>query len=139
MQRTWGPGKIVIVLWGVGFQISEATVGRVLRYPKKNKSLPPQARQQPHRRSTPRPRATRQQKGSRPHQPGERVQANTLFLRDPPGRWIYQLTVCDPASKLIAAERHHPFGAQHTGAFERILETFPVEIRGPDRQRHRVP
>ncbi len=47
MQRTWGPGKIVILLWGVGFQTSKATVGRILRYPKKNKSLPPQARQQP--------------------------------------------------------------------------------------------
>ncbi len=58
------------------------------------------------------------------------MQADTLFLRDPPGRWIYQLTVCDPASKLIAAERHHPFGAQHTGASKRILKTFPVEIRG---------
>ena len=26
MQRTWEPGKIVIVLWGVGLQTSKATV-----------------------------------------------------------------------------------------------------------------
>ena len=32
------------------------------------------------------------------------MQADTLFLRDLSGRGIYQLTVCDPVSKLTATE-----------------------------------
>ena len=59
------------------------------------------------------------------------MQACTLFLHDPSGRWIYQLTVCNPVSKPTAAELVITLSARNMrAAFERILETFPVVIRG---------
>ena len=65
------------------------------------------------------------------------VQADTLFLHDSSGCWIYQLTACDPVSKLAAAEHvTTPSVRNMRAAFERILETFPGI---PDRQRIRVP
>ena len=78
--------------------------------------------------------------GQPPHQSGERVQADTLFLRDLSGRGIYQLTVCDRVSKLTAAELlTTPSAHNMRAAFEHIPETFQVVIRSPDRQRLRVP
>ena len=59
------------------------------------------------------------------------MQADTLFLRNSSGRGIYQLTVYDPVSKLTAAELvTTPSARNMRVAFERILEAFPVEIRG---------
>ena len=55
-------------------------VGRILRYLKKNKSLPLRARQQTHpKRSTARPHATRPQKGSRPHHPERECRPTPCF------------------------------------------------------------
>ena len=68
------------------------------------------------------------------------MQADTLFLRDLSGRGIYLLTVCDPVSKLTAAELlTTPSAHNMRAAFEHIPQTFPVVIRSPDRQRLRVP
>ena len=115
----------------MGLQASEATVRRILRYLQENKSLPPQARQQTHpKRSTASPRNPPTE-GQPPHQSGEMVQAGILFLRDPSGRWVYQLTVCNPVSKLTAAELiTTPSAHNMRAAFERILKIFPVVIRG---------
>ena len=57
------------------------------------------------------------------------LQADTLFLRDPSGRWIYQLAGCNPVSKLTPAELViPPSGRNMRAAFERILKTFPIVI-----------
>ncbi len=58
------------------------------------------------------------------------VQADTLFLRDLSGRWLYQLTVCDPVLKLTAAEPVPPSARNMRAAFGRILETSPIVIPG---------
>ena len=58
------------------------------------------------------------------------MQAEILFLRDPSGRWIYQLTLCNPVLKLTTAELvTTPSAHTMRAAFERILKTFPVVIQ----------
>ena len=60
------------------------------------------------------------------------MQADSLFLRDPSGRWIYQLAACDPVSKptTTAEPVTTPSARDMRASFERILETFPVVILG---------
>ena len=58
------------------------------------------------------------------------VQTDTLFLRDLSGHRIYQLAACDSASRLTATEFVPPSAHTMRAAFERILETIPVVIRG---------
>ena len=59
------------------------------------------------------------------------MQADTLFLCEPSGRWPHQLTVCGLVSKLAAVELvTTPLARNMRAAFERILGTFPVVIQG---------
>ena len=59
------------------------------------------------------------------------MQVDTLFLRDPSSRWIYQLTVCDQVSKLTTAElATTPSVCNMRATFECILETISVVIPG---------
>ena len=136
MQLVWRPGKRGIFLRVRGFQTPEATIGRIGRYLKKYKRLPPR----PATRLAVRSHAECWQKGCRVHLPGEGsrpaacIRLNTLVVGSIRGRSAIRSRNRPPRNS--SPRRRRATCGWPSSAFSRPSRS---SSGGPDRQRLRVP
>jgi putative transposase len=133
----WGKRKIAVLLRRQGRHISVSTAGRILRYLMQRRRVTPV----PLLRRNPGPRrfrrlgqhrhAHRLPKGTRPQEPGQLVQIDTLFVNLAPGKSIKHFTAYDPLAKWTTALVASNATASRAAALlDRLLAACPFPIRG---------
>jgi transposase InsO family protein len=124
-QYGWSKHKLAPLLHKEGYDVSESTVGRIL----KRRSLihPKASRKRFQAAAHPK---RRHQKGLKIVQPGDLVQMDTKYLLLPGGRYMYQYTAIDVLTKLRVLYVHPSQSARNGAAFlQQCVLMFPFEIR----------
>ncbi len=129
----WGKGKLTPLLQAQGFEVSEATVGRVLRYLfDRQRILPVAVRRHRYRRRRRARRwhARRLPKGSpRPSTPGERIQIDTLHVYTRPGYQLKHFSASCPVSRWTVAEIANQATSATAARFlDKVLDDCPFPI-----------
>ena len=131
----WGKAKIGPLVRREGFVVSDATVGRILAYlvgrgiiervPTLRRRKGGAARQWT------RKHARRLPKGTKPSNPGELIQIDTLAVNVRPDKSIKQFTAYDPVARFTAAKAFSTATAGCAANFlEKVLAVFPFKISG---------
>lgn len=130
----WGKGSLAPLLQDEGFAVSEATVGRILRYLMDRGAIEPvRVLRRRHRRARQARRqyARRLPRGSRkPQRPGERIQIDTLHVCLAPGKWLKHFSACCPVSRWTVGDIYDRATSASAARFlEKVLaeSPFPVE------------
>lgn len=133
----WGKRKIAILIRRHGQAISVSTVGRILRYLMDRQRITsvPLLRRKPGQR---RFRLLRQQrhakrlpKGTRPQQPGQLVQIDTLFVNVTPDKAVKHFTAYDPVAKWTTALVASSATAGRARALlDKLITTSPFPVQG---------
>lgn len=127
----WGKVKLAVLLKGQGFEVSESTVGRILRYLKHRGVLREPAKKVK-ARSTPRRRvyAIRKPKEYKAEKPGDLVQIDTLDIRPEPGCVYKQFSASDVVSRWSFADVRSAATAFLAKEFlEALIEASPFRIK----------
>lgn len=130
----WGKGTLTPLVQAEGFAVSEATVGRILRYlVERQRILPVSVRRRRYRarRRMRRWHARRLPKGSpKPAAPGERIQIDTLHIHPLPGKRLKHFSASCPVSRWTVADIAEKATSSTAARFlEKVLREcpFPVE------------
>lgn len=133
----WGKRKIAVLLRRQGRHISVSTTGRILRYLMDRRRITPVPllRRRPgprrFRRLSQQRHARRLPKGTRPQEPGQLMQIDTLFVNLAPGKAIKHFTAYDPVAKWTTALVASNASASRAAALlERLMAACPFPIRG---------
>ncbi len=129
----WGKGKLSPLLQAQGFDVSEATVGRVLHYLIDRRRILPVAvrrRRYRNRRRMRRWHARRLPKGSpKPSMPGERIQIDTLNVCLTPGYRLKHFSASCPVSRWTVAEIANKATSATAARFlDKVLDDCPFTI-----------
>ncbi len=129
----WGKGTLTPLLQAEGFTVSEATVGRILRYlVERQRILPVSVRRRRFRtrRTMRRWHARRLPKGSAPPKtPGERIQIDTLHVYIRPGYQLKHFSASCPVSRWTVAEiANRATSATAARFLDKVLADCPFPI-----------
>ena len=128
----WGRGKIASVLRREGHDISDATVGRVIRdLVGRGRMAPVSAFTAQSRRSrrTRRPHAVRIPRALRAERPGQAVQVDTLTVALRPGRTVRHFTGIDRLSRWSAGMAASDATAASAARFlDRLVSAAPFTV-----------
>jgi putative transposase len=135
-EPAWGRAKIWVKLRDEGFEVSESTVGRILRRLVERGAVHPVAILR--RRSGGAVRWTRERRlahrlpaGFKADEPGRLVQLDTVYVNIAPQKAIKHFTAYDPVAKWTVARAFNRATAQNAAAFlESVRERMPFEVRG---------
>lgn len=129
----WGKAKLGPLLRDEGFEVSDSTVGRIL------KSLMERGRVQPvaRLRKSPKGRhayrrkhAVRLPRGLKPDRPGAVVQIDTVFINIAPGKAIKHFTAYDPVAKWTVAKASNRATARAASLFlDKVLAEMPFPVK----------
>ena len=130
----WGKAKLGPLLRGQGWQVSDATVGRILASLMRRgvvQPVPTLRRKRLHRRWTPkRHHAVRLPKGLKPSQPGGIVQIDTVFLNLAPGKAIKHFTAYDPVAKWTVGRATRRATAAAASLFlDKLIKEMPFPVQ----------
>jgi putative transposase len=130
----WGRDKIGRLVRREGFQVSDATVGRIIAYLVVRGAIERVAmlrrRKGGAARQWRRKHAQRLPKGTKPTTPGEIVQVDTLSVNVRPERAIKQFTAYDPVARFTAAKAFSTASAGCAKNFlDKLVAAFPFTIR----------
>lgn len=130
----WGRAKIGPLVRTEGFDVSDSTVGRIIRSLVDRGAVQsvPTLKRRPHaRRWTAKRRfAARLPKGLKADKPGGLVQLDTVFVNLAPGRDIKHFTAYDPVAKWTVGKAYNRATSQAAASFLDKLQAdmpFPVE------------
>lgn len=131
----WGKGTLTPLVQAEGFAVSEATVGRILRYlVDRQRILPVSVRRRRYRarRQMRRWHARRLPRGtSPPSTPGERIQIDTLHVNPLPGKHLKHFSASCPVSRWTVAEiAERATSATAARFLEKVLRECPFPIAG---------
>ncbi len=131
----WGKGTLTPLVQAEGFTVSEATVGRILRYLVERKRILPvsvRRRRFRSRRKMRRWHARRLPKGSAPPKtPGERIQIDTLHVNPLPGYRLKHFSASCPVSRWTVADIAESATSSTAARFlEKVLRECPFPIEG---------
>ena len=129
----WGKAKLGPLLRDQGFQVSDATVGRILRSLMDRGVVQPvptlRRRPRSHRWTARRKHAVRLPRGLRPDRPGGVVQIDTVFVNLAPGKAIKHFTAYDPVAKWTVAKAVNRATAKAAGLFlDKVLAEMPFPV-----------
>lgn len=135
LNPAWGKRKLVCLLRGKGWTVSESTVGRILTYLLGRGQIEPAP---VHRHSLKgrrsykrRPWAQRLPKDYQVKGPGDLVQVDTLTYRPLPGMTLKQITARDVVSRWDVLEVYSCATAHTASHFlGGLLERSPFPVRG---------
>jgi transposase InsO family protein len=130
----WGRAKLGPLLRQQGFDVSDATVGRIIAHRVKRGRLVavPTLRRRPrsHRWTARRHHAVRLPKGLRPTVPGGLVQIDTLAVNVAPDRPIKHFTAYDPVAKwTVGLAAHRATAASATRFLDKVLADMPFPVQ----------
>jgi len=131
----WGKAKLGPLLRERGFEVSDATVGRILKTLMNRgvvQPVPTLRRKRLFRRWTPRRKyAVRLPKGMKPDRPGGLVQVDTVFITLAPGRAIKHFTAYDPVARWTVAKAAKRATAAAASLFlDKVLAEMPFPVTG---------
>lgn len=133
----WGKRKIAVMLRRQGEGSSISTVGRILHYliDRRRITPVPLLRRMPgpcrFRRLAEQRYARRLPKGTKPTQPGELVQLDTLFVNVAPGIAVKHFTAYDPVAKWTNALVASSATAGRARALlEKLIAASPFPVKG---------
>ena len=133
----WGKRKIAILLQRQGQRSSLSTVGRILRYLMDRRRITPVPllRRNPgHRRCrrlAEQRHARRLPKGTKPTQPGELVQLDTLFVNVAPDRSVKHFTAYDPVARWTTAlVASNATAGRARALLEKLIAASPFPVTG---------
>jgi transposase InsO family protein len=128
---SWGKAKLVILLQGEGFQLSESKVGRIVSYLKKRGVLrePVKSchlRRVPHKRVY----ATRKPRDYRPQSPGDLLEIDTVDIRFPGGLSFKGFAAWDSVSRYGFTDLSNSLTSKRAQEFlEHLIRDSPFPIR----------
>lgn len=130
----WGKGTLTPLVQAEGHTVSEATVGRILRYlVQRHRILPVSVRRRRFRarRRMRRWHARRLPKRSaRPTLPGERIQIDTLHVCPAPGKWLKHFSASCPVSRWTVADiAERATSATAARFLDKLLRDCPFPIQ----------
>ena len=130
----WGRAKIGPLLRAEGFEVSDATVGRILAelVARGVVQAVPTLRRRPHaRRWTAKRRfARRLPRGLAATEPGGLVQLDTVFVNLTPTKAIKHFTAYDPIAKWTVGKAFNRASAQAAAAFlDKIVADMPFPVK----------
>ena len=128
----WGKAKLGPLLRATGFQLSDSTIGRMLKHLVRRGAVQPvplcrrRARGgRPRRRH-----ALRLPKGLKPSTPGGLVQLDTLTVNPTGERTVKQFTAYDPISRFTAAKAFRRATAQAAADFlDKLTAAWPFPVQ----------
>ena len=131
----WGKAKLGPLLRERGFEVSDATVGRILKTLMNRgvvQPVPTLRRKRLFRRWTPRRKyAVRLPKGMKPDCPGGLVLVDTVFITLAPGRAIKHFTADDPVARWTVAKAAKRATAAAASLFlDKVLAEMPFPVTG---------
>src|SRR5450432_1653750 len=129
----WGKAKLGPLLRGQGWDVSDATVGRILKSLMDRGVVQPvpTLRRRPlsHRWSARRKYAIRLPKGFKPDRPGGVVQVDTVFINLAPDKAIKHFTVYDPVAKWTVAQVANRATAAAASRFlDKVIDQMPFPV-----------
>ena len=133
----WGKRKIAVLLRRQGRAISVSTVGRILSYLMDRQRITPV----PLLRRKPGPRrfrllgqqrhAKRLPKGTRPQEPGQLVQIDTLFVNVAPDKAVKHFTAYDPVAKWTTAlVASNATAGRARALLAKLITSSPFPVKG---------
>jgi transposase InsO family protein len=133
----WGKRQIAVLLRRTGRYVSIATTGRILRHLMDRGWVTPvpTLRRKParnrFRRIGAQRHAQRLPKGTRPSQPGELVQIDTLFVNVAPETPIKHFTAYDPVAKwTVGLVARNASAGRASAPLNKLLAEAPFPVRG---------
>jgi transposase InsO family protein len=128
----WGKAKLGPLLRGQGWDVSDATVGRILRSLMDRgvvQPVPSLRRRRP-RWNAKRKYAVRLPKGFKPDRPGGVVQIDTVFINLAPGKAIKHFTAYDPVAKWTVAQAANRATAAAAKRFlDKVIDQMPFPVQ----------
>jgi putative transposase len=127
----WGRAKLGPLLRAEGFQVCDATVGRIIASLVARGVLDPVAsRRRGTRRSTAKRRfAVRLPRNLQADRPGSLVQIDTVFVSVAPGKAIKHFTAYDPVAKWTVAKAFNRATAASAALFlDKIIRDMPFKV-----------
>jgi putative transposase len=129
----WGKAKLGPLLRAEGFEVSNSTVGRILKSLMERGRVQPVARLRKSpavRRAWRRRHAVRLPKGLKPDWPGAVVQIDTVFVTLAPGKPIKHFTAYDPVAKWTVGLAVRDATARNASAFlDKVLAQMPFPVK----------
>jgi transposase InsO family protein len=128
----WGKRKLRVLLAQRGFEVSEATVGRILASLRRRGMLrePTPKAISARRRQRARPYATRKPRDFLPRRPGDLLEVDTLDIRPLPGVVLKQFTATDRVSRWNVIEVHQRATSSLAAKFlTTLLSRMPFSVR----------
>jgi transposase InsO family protein len=133
----WGQRKIAVLLRRQGRPISVSTTGRILRYLMDRQRITPVPllRRKPgarrFRRLGQQRHAQRLPKGTRPQEPGQLVQIDTLFVNVAPDKAVKHFTAYDPVAKWTTAlVASNATAGRARALLDKLITTSPFPAKG---------
>jgi len=132
-EPMWGKARITVKLKEQGFNVSEATVGRILAHLVRRGAIVPvpALRKAANRRKWPPKRrfAQRLPKAAKASHPGQIVQLDTLSITLAPGKHLKHFTAYDPVAKWTVAKAYSRATAASAAAFlDKLIADMPFKI-----------
>jgi transposase InsO family protein len=128
----WGKEKLYPLLKQKGWDTSESTVGRIMRYLKqRGEIIEPKSRGISSRKRRPkRPYAVRKPRDYKVSEPGDLVQIDTLDLRPVPDTVMKQFTARDVISKWDVLQARSQATARTASEFlDKVQQRMPFEVK----------
>ncbi len=129
----WGKAKLGPLLRQQGLEVSDATVGRILKSLMDRgvvQPVPALRKKRLAKRWTPRRKhAVRLPKGLRPDRPGGVVQVDTVFITLAPGKAVKHFTAYDPVAKWTVAKAANRATAKAASLFlDKVIAQMPFPV-----------
>lgn len=127
----WGKAKLGPLLRQAGFQLSDSTVGRMLKHLVERGAIQPvPLRRRAAGRRPVRRHARRLPKGLKPTVPGALLQLDTLTVNPTGERTVKQFTAYDPVSRFTAAKAFRRATAQAATDFlVKLIASLPFPVQ----------
>ncbi len=129
----WGKGTLTPLVQAAGFQVSEATIGRILHHLiERRRILPVSVRRRRFRRRrlSRRWHARRLPRGApKPTSPGERIQIDTLHICPEAGTWLKHFSASCPVSRWTVGDLAARATSTSAARFlEKVMRECPFPI-----------
>lgn len=134
-EPMWGRAKIAVKLRDLGFETSEATVGRIIPHPVVRGVVEPvpniRKAAKTKKWSAKRRFAERLPKHLKADEPGQIVQLDTVYVTLAPGNHIKHFTAYDPVAKWTVARGYERATATSAARFlDKLQADMPFPVRG---------